>query len=84
MRCSQPASRGGAAKPSRALSIAGWNSSRHASLPCSLCASSSMATAPGTPTEMPETTAPSMPIGLPSAPRNMVGDAPAGAVSRPS
>jgi hypothetical protein len=84
MRCSQPASRGGVAKPSRAMSIAGWNSVTHGSLPCSVCASSSIATAPGTPTEMPETTAASMPIGLPSAPRNILGDAPAGAVSRPS
>ena len=43
-----------------------------------------MASAPGTPTEMPEATASRKLSGLPSPPRNIVGVAPAGAVSRPS
>ncbi|GKT24320.1 hypothetical protein AVHM3334_14405 [Acidovorax sp. SUPP3334] len=43
-------------KPLSANWMAGWNSDAQGSLPCSLCASSSMRTAPGVPTERPPTT----------------------------
>ena len=51
--------------------------------PWAFWAMCSMATAPGTPVDRPLVTASTKDRGLPSGPRNMAGEAPFGAVSRP-
>jgi hypothetical protein len=79
-----PARRGLTTKPSSASFSASLKSVFQAALPCSFWAWDSMATAPGTPDERPDSTAVTKGRGLPSWPMNMSGEAPLGAVSRPS
>jgi hypothetical protein len=78
------ASRGETGKPFSARAIAGANSRAHGRRPWRRCISASSATVPGTPTDLPPTTAAKNSIGLPSGPRKRSGRAAAGAVSRPS
>ena len=54
---SSACSRGDTAKPRSASAIAGSNSAAHCSRPCLRCAVSSRRTVPGTPTDLPPTTA---------------------------
>jgi hypothetical protein len=86
-RCTDPISslnRGETSKPRSARSIAPRQDSAQGRRPWSACASASIAIAPGTPVDRPLFTASQNGIGRPSASRNMVGVAPAGATSRPS
>ncbi len=78
------ASLGPTGKPLSASLIAGSNSLAQGSLPYLECASQSIFTTPGMPTESPPGMASGLGRGLPSASRNMVGVADAGACSRPS
>ena len=71
------------AKPWSARASASVKRSFQARRPWAFWAMCSMATAPGTPVARPLVTAVKKGRGLPSGPRNMSGEAPMGAVSRP-
>ncbi len=74
----------GTGTPSRAARIAGSKSFAQGSAPWRACTVPSIAIAPGTPVERPESTASQYVSGLPLSSRNMPGVAPRGAASRPS
>ena len=74
----------GVTKPPSASAIGPAKSSFQARRPCFLCASSSMRSTPGTPTERPLATASGKERGAPCSSRSSRGVAPRGATSRPS
>ena len=74
----------GTGTPSRAARIAGSKSFAQGSAPWRACTLPSIAIAPGTPVERPESTASRYGSGSPAASRNMPAVAPRGAASRPS
>jgi hypothetical protein len=76
--------RGVRAKPSRARRIAGSNNLAQGSLPWRPWASAISRILPGTPTLFPPGTAWRYGSGFPSGPKNQLGEAASGAVSRPS
>jgi len=77
-------SRGLTMKPSAAVRRASSNRLFQGSLPCSPWAMANILTAPRTPVARPLSTAVSKGSGLPVSSRNIVDEAWAGAISRPS